>query len=361
MDVPRLPLDAAVAALDTEGMFGYVARFVDDLEAALCCLNDAAMPWLPTLRRRTWSGVLCLGMGGSGAGGAFLASLSAEAGRAPVIQHSDARLPSWANEGWLVMATSYSGNTAETLASVRQALDRGMTVVALASGGELAGMAETNDTIHLVGVPSGQPPRSAFGHLFGRQVAVLRSLGLLPDDVGDAAMIARLRTASTAHDPRGGPSGGVDDLVTELLERPLALVGPTELAPVLTRFKNQLNENAGRFARIGVVPEMNHNELVAWGGPGWFGDPSSESQAVLLLTWSGMQEQVKSRIDWGVRHLQTEAAWMLQGEGESLLEVMMHHCIVMDWITVTLAVRGGKNPTSIDPIIGLKAHLNGLQ
>ena len=362
MDATPLPLEAAVAALDSEGMFGYVAGFVDDLEAALSSVDEDAVPWLSSIREQPWSGLLCLGMGGSGAGGAFLASLAAHKGSIPIVAHSDARLPSWADERWLVMATSYSGNTAETLAAVREALDRGMTVLVLSSGGELAGMAETNEGMHLIGVPSGQPPRSAFGHLFGRQLAVARSLGLLPNDGGnDEAMLARLRAASMGHDPRATPSGGVDELAMELLERPVALLGPTELAPVLTRFKNQLNENAGRFARIGVVPEMNHNEVVAWGGPGWFSDPFSDTHAVLVLTWPGMQPEVKARIDWGVKHLRTQAAWVLQGEGASLLEVMLHHCVVMDWISVTLAVRGGKNPTSIGPIDGLKEHLARLQ
>lgn len=351
-----LPLEAAVAALDSEDMFGHVAGFVDDLGAALADVGEANHPWLTALKGVAWNGVLCLGMGGSGAGGAFLSSLSAHEGRLPVVAHSDASLPAWADGSWLVLATSYSGNTAETLSAVREALARGMTVVALASGGELAGLATTSDTMHLIGVPGGQPPRSAFGHLFGRQVGLMRILGVLPEG-DDSAMLSRLHAASVSHDARKGDESGVDELARALLERPIALLGPTELAPVLMRFKNQLNENSGRFARVGVVPEMNHNEAVAWGGPGWFSDPSSEDQAVLMLSWNGVQEEVKARMDWSILHLETDAAWMLLGEGDSLLEVMLHHCIVMDWLSVCLAVRGGKDPTSIDPIVGLKKHL----
>ncbi len=352
-----LSLAARIHALDSEDMFGHVSRFVDDLEAAFSAVNERTCPWLADLRARPWAGVLCLGMGGSAAGGAFLSTLADQDGTVPVMSHADAALPHWVTSDWLVLATSYSGNTAETLSATRTAMAHGMTVVVLATGGELAGLAETHDHVHLVGAPGGQPPRSAFGHIFGRQVGLLRSLGILPSGQDDASMFERLRAASQHHDPRAGDQGGVEALADALLERSVALLGPTELAPVLTRFKNQLNENSGRFARVGVVPEMNHNEVVAWGGTGDVADPTVADQAVLLLTWRGVQPEVRSRIAWMVQHLETEAAWQLAGEGSTLLEVMLYHSIVMDWISVTLAVLAGKDPTSIGPISSLKAYL----
>lgn len=352
-----LPLAARVHALDSEDMFGHVSRFVDDLEAAFAAVNARTCPWLTDLRTRTWAGVLCLGMGGSAAGGSFLSTLADHDGAIPVLAHADAALPRWVTAEWLILATSYSGNTAETLSATRTAIERGLTVVVVATGGELAGLAETHDHVHLVGAPGGQPPRSAFGHIFGRQVALMRALELLPSAEDDAAMFERLHAASRLHDPRDGDEGGVEALSDALLDRSVALLGPTELAPVLTRFKNQLNENSGRFARVGVIPEMNHNEVVAWGGTGDVADPTVADQAVLLLTWRGLQPEVRSRIGWMVQHLETEAAWQLAGEGTSLLEAMLYHSIVMDWISVTLAIHAGKDPTSIGPISSLKAHL----
>ena len=352
-----LPLPARVNALDSEDMFGLVRRFVDDLEGAFGAVNDRTCPWLADLRSRPFSGLLCLGMGGSAAGGSFLSALADHSGSVPVISHTDAFLPRWVTSDWLVLATSYSGNTAETLSATRTAIAKGLTVVVLATGGELAGLAETHEGVHLLGAPPGQPPRSAFGHIFGRQVTLMRRLGLLPEEKDEAGLIARLRAASARLDPLAGPEGGVEALAEALLDRSVALLGPTELAPVLTRFKNQLNENAARFARIGVVPEMNHNEVVAWGGTGDVADPTVPDQAVLLLSWGGLQSHVKARNAWMVQHLETEAAWQLVGEGATLLEAMLYHCIVMDWLSVTLAILSGKDPTSIGPIASLKASL----
>ena len=96
-----LSLAARIHALDSEDMFGHVSRFVDDLEAALVAVDDRTCPWLAELRTRTWAGVLCLGMGGSAAGGSFLSSLADRDGTIPVLSHADAALPGWVSEnGW---------------------------------------------------------------------------------------------------------------------------------------------------------------------------------------------------------------------------------------------------------------------
>ena len=139
------------------------------------------------------------------------------------------------------------------------------------------------------------------------------------------------------------------------------IFGPTELRPALNRFKNQLNENAARFARIGVIPEMNHNESVAWGGVGTDQDASSSDHVLLLLTWQGMHRQVSKRMDWMVAHATTDLAWKIAGEGNTLLESMLHLCILMDWISIALALLHGKDPAAIGPIMALKAHLESVQ
>ena len=122
-----------------------------------------------------------------------------------------------------------------------------------------------------------------------------------------------------------------------------------------------MNENAARFVRIGVVPEMNHNESVAWGGIGPDTDPDAPNQALLVLTWPGMHPRVQQRLDWMVAHATTETAWNLVGEGNSLLECLLYHCLVMDWLSITLAFLHGKDPAAIGPINALKDHLNSVQ
>ncbi len=150
---------------DKSDMSRFTRNFVDDLEAAMSAEIEIEADM-------DWSGVVCLGMGGSGAGGMFLSALADDSGGLPFVVWNNYGLPSWWGPDWLVLATSYSGNTEETLDGVRQALEEGGVVVGICSGGELENLLSQSDESLCISVPSGQMPRSAFGHLFGSQLSL---------------------------------------------------------------------------------------------------------------------------------------------------------------------------------------------
>lgn len=350
-------------ALDKGGIVGFTRSFVNDLEKGLAHATPEHFPWMKEIASTRWNGILCLGMGGSAAGGDFVAALASFHGNLPIIIQRDYVLPSWWNTSWLVLSTSHSGNTEEALEATETALKSGATAVIISTGGILSGLPEIYPSCFLIPSVGGQPPRTAFGHIFSRQLGLLRSIGVLPQprEGSDAAMFTRLQTACEGFDILNDPEGDVAQLALCMLERPIALLGPTELQPALNRFKNQLNENAARFARIGVIPEMNHNESVAWGGVGSDQDESSIDHVLLLLTWQGIHRQVSKRMDWMVAHAATDFAWKIAGEGNTLLESLLHLCILMDWISIALAFLHGKDPAAIGPISALKAHLESVQ
>lgn len=350
-------------ALDNGGMIGYTRAFVQDFRQGLNHVSFERFDWMNQLANKKWAGILCLGMGGSAAGGEFLSALASFQGTIPVQVQRDYTLPAWWNPTWLIVATSHSGNTEETLEATETGLKSGATVVVISTGGILAGLPELYTNCYLVPSIGGQPPRSAFGHIFSRQLGLLRHLGVLPmpHDGADEAMLQRLQKAMDGFDLLNDPEGDIAQLAMCMVERPIALLGPTELTPVLNRFKNQLNENAARFARVGIVPEMNHNESVAWGGVGDDRDASGIDHVLLLLTWKGMHNRVQRRMDWMIAHAATDYAWKIEGEGATLLESMLHLCILTDWISLALSFLHGKDPASIGPIFALKDHLNSVE
>ena len=350
-------------ALDNGGMIGYTRAFVQDFRQGLNHVSLERFDWMNQLTNKKWAGILCLGMGGSAAGGEFLSALTSFQGTIPVQVQRDYTLPAWWNPTWLIVATSHSGNTEETLEATETGLKSGATVVVISTGGILAGLPELYTNCYLVPSIGGQPPRSAFGHIFSRQLGLLRHLGVLPmpHDGADEAMLQRLQKAMDGFDLLNDPEGDIAQLAMCMVERPIALLGPTELTPVLNRFKNQLNENSARFARVGIVPEMNHNESVAWGGVGDDRDASGIDHVLLLLTWKGMHNRVQRRMDWMIAHAATDYAWKIEGEGATLLESMLHLCILTDWISLALSFLHGKDPASIGPIFALKDHLNSVE
>ena len=119
------------------------------------------------------STILVCGMGGSGISGDFVQAAVAET-QVDVRIHKDYGLPKWAASARpLVIAVSYSGNTAETLSSLGEAIDLELPVAVISTGGEAIAIADNRDLPRLV-VPSGLQPRAALGYLVG---AVLRLVG----------------------------------------------------------------------------------------------------------------------------------------------------------------------------------------
>ena len=356
--MPGQDVHTLAETLDSDNMIGFTRKFVHDIRIGFRDVTVERYPWIKELGNNDWTGILALGMGGSAAGGDFLAALCNLKGNTPVIVQRDYVIPSWWNSSWLVISTSHSGNTEEAIDATETALKAGATVIVISTGGILSGLAEMHFNCHFIPSIGGQPPRSAFGHIFSRQLALFRGLGVLPESDGDDEMLARLQSVVEEYDFINNQDSDLMELISYLETQPISLLGPTELSPALTRFKNQINENSARFAKIGVFPEMNHNESVAWGGVGDDSDFASDDQVILFLTWNGMHSRVLKRLEWMIAHTPSEMAWRIHGEGNSLLEALLHLCIVMDWLSIALALAHGKDPSAIDPIISLKKFLD---
>ena len=337
-----------LSELDPRDMAGFTRKFVDDLQSSMSA--D-----LGIVEDSDWNGVLCLGMGGSGAGGLFLKALSDDSGGLPFVVWSDYGLPSWWGPEWLVLATSYSGNTEETLDGVREAISAGGTVVGICSGGELEGiLSETDDSVSLR-VPPGQMPRSAFGHIFGTQLSACWGLGLLPRPKPEeiSAMLSRLSQASAESDLSTN-SGMAATLSRSLVGSEIGIVAPTCLGSAAYRFSCQLNENSAMFAGATEVPEMNHNEIVAWTSK------SATNRALLLFSCQDLHPRTSARMEWLLEEIESSPSWVIECEGESLLERLLYAAHITDWVSIGLAVLTGEDPSEMPAIESLKAHLASI-
>ena len=338
-----------LSELDRRNMAGFTRKFVDDLSASMSTELDL-------VEDSDWNGVLCLGMGGSGAGGLFLRALSDDSGGLPFVVWTDYGVPSWWGPEWLVIATSYSGNTEETLDGVREVISAGGTVVGICSGGELEGILSGDDNSVCLNVPSGQMPRSAFGHIFGTQLSACWELGILPRPSPEelSSMLGRLSNASLESDLSDN-SGMAATLSRSIVGSEIGIVAPTCLGPAAYRFSCQLNENSAMFAGVTDVPEMNHNEIVAWTSK------TASNRALLLFSCEDLHPRTSARIDWMLKEIESYPSWVIECEGESLLERLLYAAHVTDWVSIGLAVLTGEDPSEMPAIESLKAHLASIQ
>ena len=341
-------LSELAKSLDASDMLGHIRNFPSDLASVW----EKSESWsLSSVENQSFNGVLCLGMGGSASGGDFLTCLSDANGCLPFVAHRGYDLPTWVSEKWLIISTSYSGNTEETLDATEAAIGLGCTVVGLSSGGALQKLLEDSNQTWIE-LPGGQPPRSAFGHIFGAQIALTWRLGIMspPEDL--EPMLTRLTEAVDACDFTNDEDEDVIvEMAQSIVNREVSVLATQSLAPTAYRAVCQLNENGGVFARQHVIPEMNHNEIVAWG-------ESTDNQSLLIFSWDGIHERNDMRLDWFLDNITVEPTWGLLCEGESHLEALLYAVILMDWLSCAVALLRGKDPTAIGPIVGLKEYLS---
>lgn len=296
---------------------------------------------------KPFRGVVVLGMGGSGIGGAVLADMVRVTSPTPVLAVSDQALPGWVDADCLVVASSYSGNTEETLAALNEAERRGCTLAAVTSGGSLEERAEKGGW-PVVKMPGGNPPRSQFGRSFLGLCALLHAFEVLPAASWEALQqgVAQLDGPSCAE--RG------EALAHAVEGKKIYLYGDTPMRGLLTRWRQQLNENSKLLANVEVFPEMNHNELVGW-------ESGDEACVAVLLRTPDDHARTQLRMDITAKVFQDQGADVIEVEpdGDTSWARLLDAVWVGDWMSLVLAERADVDPVDIRFIDHLKNTLAG--
>lgn len=302
--------------------------------------------------------LLWAGMGGSAIGGDFVASLLSSAASFPVIVHRGGHLPKWVGKKDRAILVSYSGNTAETLDAAEALTTRGTALDLLTSGGKLKKWGEKNG-VPIWRVPGGRPPRSALGDLFGYTLGVLAGRGwikITERDAAEAVRFLRKLTKISSIDP--ATSDYLYDPFLKMCKDRLPMIyGTGKLVSAAHRWATQINENSKLPAHWGELPEMNHNEVVAYVK----GTPWAERTAIFILTDPDSPPDVLKRVavtleiarDTGFPAIEVP----LPGSDFSPLINLLTAAVIGDWFSFWLAIERRANPTPIPTINRLKAAL----
>jgi len=212
--------------------------------------------------------VVLVGMGGSAAGAELIAGCAAERLDVPIVVHRGYGLPPTAGRHTLVVASSYSGDTAEVISAAETALERQVPMVALTAGGRLAALAAARG-LSQVRLPDGLMPRMALGYLFFPSLRILADAGLAIATDAEIAEAIDVVTALAAElrPTRPVAQNEAKRLALAIGARLPAFYGGPATGGVAYRWKTEVEENAKRFAIAGAIPEMNHNEIEAWRAP----------------------------------------------------------------------------------------------
>jgi glucose/mannose-6-phosphate isomerase len=354
--MPTVDLDdaAALARVDAGDMLGAVGALGSDAAAGYAA--GRATDGLPSLDAIT--AVVVCGMGGSAVAGDVLKQAFRDRLPVPVDVNRSPLLPSYAGPDTLVLVSSYSGETSETLSAAREALARGCRMIAVTSGGTLASVCGDNG-VAFARVPGGAQPRAALGHLTFTLLGVLEAAGLLPSLERDVAETVEALTSSAAALGPDVPSADnrAKQLAAWIGDRVPVVWGAEGIGSVAAmRWKTQMNENGKVPAWHATMSELDHNEVVGWTRP------YGERHAIVALRSSLEHPELAARFGLSADIAADAGAAIEEVRAPDLgsLASLLALIHVGDYASCYLALARGVDPTPVDVITKLKAALASM-
>ncbi len=300
-------------------------------------------------------GLVVCGMGGSAIGADLAAAGLGDRATRQIVTVRGYALESWTSPDTLVLCSSYSGNTEETLACFDAAGAVGAARAALTTGGRLAEVAR-EEGAPVIGVPAGMQPRAAVLYMTVGALECAAVAGAAPAIHSEIDAAAALLGDLVAE---WGPDAPEDNLAKRLAHELHGTVpvvhgaGPT-VAPAL-RWKTQINENAETAAFVSQLPEADHNEIC-----GWERGRTAAPFAAVFLEDPDHHPRVRRRIELTAAEAERAGAPAIRvaARGDSRLERVLSLVLLGDLVSVYLAVLDGVDPLAVEAIDRLKGALD---
>ncbi|MFQ5709095.1 MAG: bifunctional phosphoglucose/phosphomannose isomerase [bacterium] len=341
-----------IAKYDTDAMLDRILNFPAQLREAHRITQETDLRFDST----SIANVCLAGMGGSAISGDVVKGLVHTHLRVPMVVNRHYTLPAFVARDSLVILSSYSGNTEETLEAYDQACAKKAQIVCVTSGGKLRSKAEANRH-PVVSIPTGFPPRAALGYLCIPILFVLQCAQLIVYPESDLfETIELLQKLREAYHPAIA-NNKAKAISLKLQGRiPLIYASVAGFEAVALRWKAQLDENSKVMAFCNVFPELNHNEIMGYGP---LQEISQQFQVISLKDRNDHpQVQKRMAITREIIEKGSNPVIEVESEGNSLLARMFSLIYLGDMVSFYLAILNQVNPTSIDNIDYLKRRLS---
>ncbi len=300
--------------------------------------------------------IVVAGMGGSALAALLIKSVFSDEFTVPfeVVRTYD--LPEYVDFNTLVIASSHSGNTEETLNALAQAKTKNAQVGTIASGGKLLDDAKAN-SIAYVEIPAGLQPRMAMITNLRALAALLVHFGVMRHErfaqIAEQADWLEEQTKNWTSDVTVDKNYAKQLALLAVGKTPVFYAGPL-MAPIAYKWKISWNENAKNVAFWNEYPEFNHNEFI-----GWTSHPVEKPFIIFDLTSSFEPPRVLKRMEISDRLLSgmRPKANTIKIEGESPIAQCLWGCILADFVSTYVAILNGVDPTPVELVEKLKREL----
>lgn len=339
--------------MDKAGMFHGISTLGAELLKAWKLSEELALP--PGATAAT--NVVVAGMGGSATAGDYFAVIAAQAAEIPVVVVRGYSLPNHVSDQSLVVCCSYSGNTEETLGCYDDAWKRGAAILVIATGGAIAQRA-AGDGVPVYRFKYPAQPRAALAHSLAPLLRLGTRLDLCSVDTADVKAAADAHTRfveATAGRDVPEARNAAKQLAGELQGRIPLLLAAEHLAPVASRFKNQVAENGKALGAFDTLPEADHNLIVGLAT----GEKAATSLSLVTLESTMHPEAIRRRFEvtCGLFRECGIPVHRIRVEGDSLLAQLVVGTAWGDFVSCYLGLLNGHDPSPVPQIDRLKAAL----
>jgi len=297
--------------------------------------------------------IVLSGLGGSAIGGDLLQNFLRYELKFPYAVNRNYELPLYANEETLVIASSYSGNTEETLSAAHEAIEKKCQVICITTGGKLLDFANKHK-FPLGILQKGFQPRFALWVNFFTLLNIIQTLKLVPEQNDNVKKIIDLfkRKGIEFSQSKNEALSLAENLVGYI---PLVYAVSEYTSALGTRLKGQFNENSKLHAFFGLLPELDHNEILGWDTF----NPNQINLKLINIIDEDYHPQVKKRYEITSEVIKKTGCEIinLQSREGSWKERLVDLIYLGDWISYYLAVIRKIDPTTIDNINYLKERL----
>ncbi len=309
---------------------------------------------LDSVKKKGIDSVVVTGMGGSAISADLFVNFFKDELDIPFIVNRSYSLPNFVNKNTLLIVSSYSGNTEETISVFKSALKTKCRIVCITTGGKIEALAKKNK-VPVVKILPGFQPRYALGLSFFTLLKVLNKIKIVSVKPAFVNSVIKLyKNKAKLYSKEKNPAL---DFAEEILGYiPVIYSAEGITSSIGYRLKSQFNENSKLLAFHNVLPEMNHNEIVGWES---FEEKQFHAKVINIMD-KEYPARIKKRFDI-VNELfaQSKAVVInLESKEKSFKIRLMDLIFLCDWITYYTAVLRGCDPSEIKNIDLLKERLS---
>jgi glucose/mannose-6-phosphate isomerase len=246
--------------IDTDNILGSIMELPNQCEDAWVKAKDIQVPEYYS----DIANIIMSGMGGSGLGARIIESVYHDQLIYPLTRINDYDLPKYANHHSLVICSSYSGETEETISTAKQSIERNCKWMAIGTGRTLIELAKENNVPYYKIEPKYNPsnqPRMAIGYSVVGQLILASKAGLFlleHEDIKKAVASMRdviLKNGSNIPESKNDAK----KLAIKLVGKNIFYISSGHLIGAIHTVNNQLNENTKAFSSDFQIPELNHH------------------------------------------------------------------------------------------------------